>query len=124
MQLESWTSFLTVTLLIFIGVVLYMRLLRHFSKNRIKPEDYCILYDLELHKVVDEVEFYFTLPAKTHVTFEILNQDWQLVEELASKEFEQGGHIIRLNASGYPSGNYFYGIRTSVQKQYKKFQKA
>jgi hypothetical protein len=124
MQLESWTSFLTVTLLIFIGVVLYRRLLHHFSKGRIKPEDYCILYDLELQEVVDNVEFYFTLPNKTFVTFEILNKDWQVVEELEAKHFESGGHIVRLNAVDYPSGEYFYGIRTEVQKMYKKFRKA
>jgi hypothetical protein len=124
MQLESWTSLLTVTFLLFLGAVLYRRLLHHFSKNRIKPEDYCILYDLELSKVVDHAEFYFTVPAKTQVSFEILNHDWKLVEVLASTEFEPGGHIIRLDASNYTAGIYFYGIRTEGQKLFKKFQKA
>ena len=122
MNLESWTSFLTVSLLILVGIILYRQLLRYLSRNRIKTEDYCILYDLELESVSGIVEFYFTLPQKNFLRFEILDENWNHLEELAAKDFDQGGHIIRFDTSKYNSGTYFYGIRTEGQVLHKKFK--
>ena len=84
MRLESWTSLLTVSLIILVGIILYRKLLQYLSRNRIKPEDYCILYDLNLESVSGIVEFYFTLPKKKYVRFEILDENWTMIEELAA----------------------------------------
>jgi hypothetical protein len=121
MQLESWISLLSVSLIILIAVIAYRKLLVYFSRNRIKTEDYCILYDLEIQNVSGTVEFYFTTPSKKNISFEILDSSWNLVVELVSKEFDEGGHIIRFDTGKFPSGQYFYGIKTEGQVLHKKF---
>ena len=121
MQSESWISFLSLSLLILVIIIAYRKLLVYFSRNRIKTENYCTLYDLEMQNVSGTVEFYFTTPSRKNISFEILDSSWNLVVELVSKEFDEGGHIIRFDAGKYPSGNYYYGIKTQGQILHKKF---
>lgn len=122
MQSESLISFLFISLFVLLGIIFYRKLLQYLSRNRIKTEEYAILYDLDLESVSGEVEFYFTLPSKKFVRFEILDENWNLLEEIIAKDFEEGGHIIRFDSSKYNSGIYFYGIRTDRQVLHKKFR--
>ena len=55
----------------------------------------------------------FTLPAKAHVRLEIFNLLGQTVAVLADDEFTAGTHEINWEASGAPSGVYFYRISAS-----------
>lgn len=121
MQLQSLTSFLAISLIILLGIIFYRRLLKYLSKNRIRTEEYIHLYDLELSSISGQIEFYFTLPSSKHVQFEILDSNWQKIQELAAKEFEPGGHIIRFDSSTVTPGIYYYGIRTEGQVLHKKF---
>lgn len=121
MQLQSWTSFLAVSLIILIGIISYRKLLQYLSRNRIRTEEYINLYDLELSDISGQIEFYFTLPTPKYVQFEILDSNWQKIQELAAKEFEPGGHIIRFDTSTVSPGVFYYGIRTEGQVLHKKF---
>jgi hypothetical protein len=120
-QLESWTSILSISIIILFTIIAYRKLLSYLSRNRIKTENYCVLYDLEIQNVSGIVDFYFTTPLKKQITFEVLDSKWNLIIELASKEFEEGGHIIRFDSSKYEPGQYYYGIKTSGQVLHKKF---
>jgi hypothetical protein len=120
-QLQSWTSFLAISLVVLLGIIFYRKLLQYLSRNRIRTEEYVNLYDLELSSVSGQVEFYFTLPELKFVQFEILDSNWQKIHELAAKEFEPGGHIIRFDSSTVAPGIYYYGIRTAGQVLHKKF---
>ena len=121
MQLQNWTSFLAISLIVLIGIISYRKLIQYLSRNRIRTEEYITLYDLELSHVTGQIEFYFTLPAPKFVQFEILDSNWQKILELASKEFEKGGHIVRFDSSTVAPGIYYYGIRTEGQVLHKKF---
>lgn len=121
MQLQNWTSFLAISLIVLLGIISYRKLLQYLSRNRIRTEEYINLYDLELSSITGEIEFYFTLPTTKFVQFEILDSNWLKILELASKEFEPGGHIIRFDSSSVSAGTYYYGIRTEGQVLHKKF---
>lgn len=120
-QLQNWTSFLAISLIVLLGIISYRKLLQYLSRNRIRTEEYINLYDLELSSVTGQIEFYFTLPTTKFVHFEILDSNWQKILELASKQFEPGGHIIRFDSGTVSPGTYYYGIRTEGQVLHKKF---
>jgi hypothetical protein len=120
-QLQNWTSFLAISLIVLFGIISYRKLLQYLSRNRIRTEEYINLYDLELSSITGEIEFYFTLPTTKFVQFEILDSNWLKILELASKQFEPGGHIIRFDSSSVSPGTYYYGIRTEGQVLHKKF---
>jgi len=122
-ELKNWTSFLAISLIVLLAIIFYRKLLQYLSKNRVRTEEYINLYDVNLSQISDQIEFYFTLPSQKFVQFEILDSNWQKIIELASKEFEPGGHIIRFDSSSIPSGIYYYGIRTEGQVLHKKFIK-
>lgn len=121
MQLQNWTSFLAISLIVLLGIISYRKLLQYLSRNRIRTEEYINLYDLELSSITGEIEFYFTLPTAKFIQFEILDSNWLKILELASKQFEPGGHIIRFDSSSISPGTYYYGIRTEGQVLHKKF---
>ena len=113
--------FLLVTLLIIVLIILYKYLLNYFSKDRLKTEEYCVLYSLESNSSKGEVEFYFTVPDdQIHVSFQILNEKWELHKELKSEVISKGGTIINFNLDELDKGLYYYGIVTSKQETFKK----
>lgn len=121
MQLQTWTSFLAISLIILLGIISYRKLLQFLSRNRIRTEDYINLYDLEFSNISGQIEFYFTLPSTKYVQFEILDSNWEKIQELAAKQFEPGGHIIRFDTESVSPGVFYYGIRTEGQVLHKKF---
>ena len=121
MQLQTWTSFLAISLIILLGIISYSKLLQFLSRNRIRTEDYINLYDLEFSNISGQIEFYFTLPSTKYVQFEILDSNWEKIQELAAKQFEPGGHIIRFDTESVSPGVFYYGIRTEGQVLHKKF---
>ncbi len=54
----------------------------------------------------------FVLPVDISVKVSIYNQLGEKLVELANGPFAAGNHTIEWNASGYPSGIYFYELRT------------
>jgi hypothetical protein len=113
-------TILYITLTILLVIIAYRFLLKRWSKNRVPTEEYCVLYSTETYQVSGEVEFYFQCPELIHVSFYIWSAD-EIVAELASKEFNSGGHILRYDTNQLENGGYTFGIITEKQKTIKKF---
>ena len=112
---------LWVSLALLVVVVLYRRILSHLQKGTAVPEDYCVLYSLEVDPVKGEIEFYFTTKTKRNIIFQLLNDDLSVLKILYDKETKEGGQIIRFDSSTIENGNYYFQIVTENQKTMKKF---
>ena len=97
-------------------IIAYRLLIRKLSKGRVRLEDFCTLYSTETYEVKGEVE----CPKPINVQFCIWSND-EIVVELANKEFDSGGHILRYDSSQLENGGYTFGLVTEKQKTVKKF---
>tara|TARA_B100001109_G_scaffold253777_1_gene252107 strand:+ start:366 stop:731 length:366 start_codon:yes stop_codon:yes gene_type:complete len=113
-------SILYITLFILLMIIAYRLLIRKLSKGRVRLEDFCTLYSTETYEVKGEVEFYFQCPKPINVQFCIWSND-EIVVELANKEFDSGGHILRYDSTQLDNGGYTFGLVTEKQKTVKKF---
>ncbi len=111
---------LCVSLALILIYIAYKKLLAYLGKGTPSPNDYCVLYSLEIEPAKGELEFYFTSAVPRSVKIEILNDDLSLNTVIIEKEFSDGGHIIRFDSNTLPNGNYFYCLRTDNQKTMKK----
>ena len=109
-------SILYITLFILLMIIAYRLLIRKLSKGRVRLEDFCTLYSTETYEVKGEVE----CPKPINVQFCIWSND-EIVVELANKEFDSGGHILRYDSSQLENGGYTFGLVTEKQKTVKKF---
>lgn len=117
--METVVNFLFVTFFILLAVIAYRALLRRFQRGQVQHKEYCELYTLDHQIARGELAFYFVCPRQMQVQFGIW-QNNQLVKELANKEFEKGGNIIRFDSAMLPNGVYYYGIITSEQETKKR----
>ena len=113
-------SILYITLFILLIIIAYRFLIRRLSKDRVRLEEFCTLYSTETYEVNGEVEFYFQCPEPVEVHFCIWSND-NVVAELANKEFDSGGHILRYDTNKLENGGYTFGLVTKKQKTIKKF---
>ena len=113
-------SILYITLIILLIIIAYRFLIRRLSNNRVRLEEFCTLYSTETYEVKGEVEFYFQCPEAIDVHFCIWSND-KIVVELANKEFDSGGHILRYDTRQLENGGYTFGLVTKKQKTIKKF---
>lgn len=113
-------SILYITLFILLIIIAYRFLIRRLSNDRIRLEEFCTLYSTETYEVKGEVEFYFQCPEAIDVHFCIWSND-KIVVELANKEFDSGGHILRYDTRQLENGGYTFGLVTKKQKTIKKF---
>jgi|TARA_B100001063_G_scaffold167753_1_gene156798 hypothetical protein len=113
-------SILYITLIILLIIIAYRFLIRRLSNDRVRLEEFCTLYSTETYEVKGEVEFYFQCPEAIDVHFCIWSND-KIVVELANKEFDSGGHILRYDTRQLENGGYTFGLVTKKQKTIKKF---
>ena len=111
---------LVISLIVIIIIIGYQKFIKILSKNQIKKEEYCVLYNTEMFEVSGEVEFYFQCPYAMNVDFKIWSLD-DIETVIESKEFSTGGHIIRYDSRLLSNGVYTFGIETPNQKTVKKF---
>ncbi|MBK7259906.1 MAG: T9SS type A sorting domain-containing protein [Ignavibacteriae bacterium] len=62
----------------------------------------------------------YQLPARTHVHLAVFNILGQQVMVLQNGEYAAGPHAVRFDASGLPSGVYFYRLDAGVFRQTRK----
>ena len=118
--MEMVVDVLVISLIVIMIIIGYQKFIKILSKNHIKKEEYCVLYNTETFEVSGEVEFYFQCPHAMNVAFKIWsNEDKETIIE--SKEFSKGGHIIRYDSKLLSNGVYTFGIETFNQKTVKKF---
>ena len=111
---------LSITLVILLIIITYRILIKRLSRNRVRTEEYCTLYNTESYEVNGKIEFYFQCPAPIEVQFCIWSNE-EIIVELASRKFEKGGHILRYDSTQLQNGGYTFGIVTEKQKTIKKF---
>lgn len=111
----SWSS-----LVVLIVVTIYRWLLRSLSKGSIDKADYCDLYSLEIEPASGELPFYFTSEKEKEVTLSLLDNEMNVIQEIAKKECKVGGNIVRFDSTQIPNGDYFYSLKTDNQKIVKK----
>jgi hypothetical protein len=113
---------LCVSLALILIYIAYKKLLAYLGKGTPSPNDYCVLYALEIEPAKGELEIYFTSAVPRTVAIEILNDDLSLNTIIIEKEYSDGGHIIRFDSNTLPNGNYFYCLRSDNQKTMKKMR--
>lgn len=62
----------------------------------------------------------YILPHSTYVTLSIYDRLGREVEILVDQNQDQGEHSVEFNANEYPSGIYFYRIKTSEKTEVRK----
>jgi hypothetical protein len=62
----------------------------------------------------------FDLPRASNVTIEVFNVWGQRIEVLADGSFQSGTHSVSFDASGLPSGTYFYRMQAGSFIQTQK----
>jgi hypothetical protein len=119
--MEAVVKFLFVSFLILLAVIAYKRLLKRFQRGHVIHKDYCELYNLDQDPASGELAFYFVCPASKNVQFGIWKNQ-QMIHELANKEFDKGGHILRFDSKMLENGIYYYGIKTNEQETIKRME--
>lgn len=114
------TLYASITILTLI--ILYKKLLKRFSKNHVNKADFCELSPLEVNPAHGMVEFYFILKMTKSVKFEILDNDYQTVQVIIDKQFEEGQHIIKFDTNALKNGHYFYQLKTPNQQIIRRIQ--
>jgi hypothetical protein len=62
----------------------------------------------------------FHLPASSFVTLKVFNTAGQEIASLVDRQLPAGDHRTEWNASGVPSGIYFYRIQAGIYSETKK----
>lgn len=62
----------------------------------------------------------FTVPERGQVNLKVFNSLGQEIQTLVSGEREQGSYEVSFDASGLPSGLYFYRLQTGANVEVKK----
>ena len=118
--MEMVIDVLVISLIVILIIIGYQKFIKVLSKNQIKREEFCVLYNTETFEVSGEVEFYFQCPRTMQVTFKIWSID-DMETIIESRAFSTGGHIIRYDSRILTNGVYTFGIETPNQKTVKKF---
>lgn len=113
---------LFVSLALLVLVIAYRKLLAYLGRKNISKEDYCELQRLEKIPASGELEFYFSCSENKFVFFEILDEHYNLLKEIVAKDYTKGGHIVYFDSTTIPNGTYYYQLRTSNQKSYKRME--
>ncbi len=118
--LKVFVGVLLVSLAVLILVIAYRKLIGYFGKGRVVHRDFCVLHPLEQKYAQGEVEFYFTAERPVEFELVILDKELNSLEVVTKKEALEGGNIIRWDSRSIPDGDYFYQLRTHVQKTMKR----
>jgi hypothetical protein len=119
--METAVKILFATLMVLLVIIGYRLLLNRLSRNRVRQEEYCVLYSLEHQPSSGEVEFYFIAPHEQEVEFVILKGK-ECIKTIGTGSYSKGGHIIRFDTNEIPNGDYFYGIKTNMQETLKRMR--
>lgn len=113
----GWAS-----LVIIILILLYNYYLKRIKKTQVDKDAFVDLYPIEKNPAVGEVQFYFVVGSKQHVTLKLYSQLGNTERLLCDAEKPKGGHVIVLDTTELPDGWYFYELITSKQKSTKMME--
>jgi len=118
--MEVAVGILIFTLSILIFAIAYKKMLAYFGKKNIVKQKYCILYSLEKQPSKKTIQFYFTSEEKKNVSINILDENYQIVQEVYNQMCRADGNIVDFDTLNLPNGTYFYSLQTDNQKTIKK----
>jgi hypothetical protein len=118
--MEIIVGILIFTLALLVFVISYKKLLAYLGKGSIPKEKYCVLYSLETEPATGDIQFYFTSEVKREVKFQLLDEKYNFIKEIYSKECKSDGNIVPFNTRELQNGTYFYSLVTENQKTMKK----
>lgn len=118
--MKIFISFLYILFTIITLAVLYKMLIRRLGRKSIKPELYCELVSIEHQPAGGIIDFCFFCNSAKHIHFDITDLNFNPIEEITSKEYKAGQHILKFDSTHIDDGFYFYRLRTDNQQIFKK----
>lgn len=118
--MEIAVGVLIFTLALLILVIGYKKLLTYLGKGGIVKEKYCVLYSLETEPASGTIQFYFTSEEKKEVQLQLLDEQYNFIQEIYNQECKADGNIIPFDTTERQNGVYFYCLVTENQKTMKK----
>lgn len=91
-----------------------------YWKSKMNPIKYAYLFPLDEVVVNGKLELRFEVPEPQFIKLEILNSENIVVEELTSKNYEEGVHAVLMNTTELDNGDYFYKFTSQNQINTKK----
>lgn len=88
--------------------------------NRNTSIDNFILQQNFPNPVQNRTSINFQLPKIGHVTFEVLNENGNVIDVLVNSQLNGGDYSVIWNVSNYPSGTYIYRIRYNGYSKVRK----
>jgi len=118
--MEVAVGVLIFTLALLVFAIAYKKTVAYFGKKAKPTQKYCVLYRIETQPAEGTVQFYFTAEAQKEVALFILNENYQIQQEIYRRKCRKDGNIIEFDTRSLPNGIYFYCLQTDNQKTMKK----
>jgi len=123
----SWPTILSIAvwtvgigLVLFFGYKFLLRALRHPEKIN-EEGRFVKLEALERYPFSGQVVFQFTLPFAAHVVFEVLNESYEVMEELVNETRLPGKYHMPYSIQHLPNGVYRYRLVSDNRQMEKTF---
>jgi hypothetical protein len=127
----TWESFWEAFQENFIAIIVVFALIYGFryyrAKVRIEKEKkgelkhYATLHNVEMEVVKGEISFFYELPVKMEVTFQITDYNNNVIEVLLdSVAQKKGSYPLKYDTTQLKNDTYFYQLLTPHQKVTKK----
>lgn len=109
-----------VVFMVVLLIVLYKALLKRLNRGNVNSDNFCELTSVEIRPASGIIDFCFSCKERRLVDFEIVTLNFELITTIASKEFEEGQHILKFDSTQLENGEYYYQLRTNNQRIFKK----
>jgi len=110
---------LLISISIFIGIILYRRLLGNMGKNEVDHKKYANLYPILRQPANGTVEFFYELNDEIAVDLYLLDEKMNEIQSIDSRQAKSGGNKVKFDTTSVPDGRYFFELRTENQKTAK-----
>lgn len=114
---------ISVVVALYLLFIAYRKLLAAYGRGRKKKVTvkYANVFELKPPFAKGTVQFGFELEEPTHVEFNILDRNDQLIVQLFKGELGAGIHPLLFDSTKYSNNIYYYQYVSDVQKVSKKF---
>ncbi len=113
---------LTISLAVLILIIAYRKFIGYLGKGEVSQEEYAILYSIEIQPSKGVIDFYYELEVPKEVSLFLLDSnmlDFKLIDHRLG---HIGGNKISFDTVEISNGDYFFELRTDIQKTAKKIR--
>lgn len=114
--------FLYASLMAIVVIIGYRYMIRRWSKQVWKKEDFVQLFSLENSLVSGEISFFFEVFSAKHVRFVLVDQTGKEVKSMVDEVRKPGGYVIRVDTTQIPNGIYYYCLTAENQRTEKRLE--